>query len=130
MDDLKDSMDEALEAILERWPGTIHERAVAADRALMERVPRKTREIDPNGRLVGYMLGPGYKGTLFTLLLSTSGVKVGFNHGATLPDPTGLLGGLGKVHRTFTVSNVGDVKNPAFGALVNAAYAAYLERTA
>lgn len=125
MDDRKDGMDEGLEGMPGRWPRDVRERAVAADRMLMERVPGMTREIDPNGRLVGYMLGSGYKGTLFTLLLSKSGVKIGFSHGATLPDPARLLGGSGKVHRSFTVAKVGDVENAAFLELVDVAFEAW-----
>jgi hypothetical protein len=123
-------MGEVLESMLVGFPDDIRERAFAADRALMDRVPGMTREIDPAGRLIGYMLAPGYKGTLFTLLLSKSGVKVGFSHGASLPDPAGLLGGTGKVHRTFTVRVADDVQNSAFLKLVDAAHVAYLERTA
>ena len=84
-------MDEGLLAAMDQWPVDIRELAMAADRALMRQVPGMSREIQPDGRLVGYMRGPGYRGTLFTLLLSKSGVKVGFSHGATLPDPAGLL---------------------------------------
>lgn len=123
-------MDDALESMLERWPDDVRDRALAADRALMDRVPGMTREIDPDGKLVGYMLGQGYKGTLFTVLLSKSGAKVGFSHGATLPDPNGLLGGSGKVHRTFAVGSVDDVGTPAFLELVDAAHAAYRTRAA
>lgn len=123
-------MDEVLGALLEQWPAHIQELARAADRALMERVPGMSREVQPDGRLVGYMRGPGYRGTLFTLLLSTSGVKIGFSHGAGLPDPAGLLGGSGKVHRTFTVRDVQDMESPAFLDLLDAASAAYIERTA
>ena len=96
----------------------------------MGRVPGMTRQIDTDGRLVRYMLGPDYKGTLFTILLSKSGVKIGFSHGATLPDPAGLLGGTGKVHLTFTVGSMDDVDNPAFLSLVDSAHLAWRERNA
>lgn len=130
MDERGVSVDDALQGTLDRWPEDVRERALAADRALMSRVPGMTREIEPDGRLVGYMLGQGYKGTLFTVLLSKSGVKVGFSHGADLPDPAGLLGGTGKVHRTFPVNAPEDVEHPAFLALVDAAHAAYRKRAA
>jgi hypothetical protein len=123
-------MDEVLRAALDQWPGPVRERAFAADRALMTRVPGMSREIQPDGRLVGYMRGTGYRGTVFTLLLSRSGVKIGFSHGATLPDPARLLGGSGKVHRTFTVQDVTDMEMPAFLDLLDAAASAWAERTA
>ena len=57
-------------------------------------------------------------------------MKIGFSHGATLPDPAGLLGGSGKVHRTYTVRNVEDFSNEAFLDLLDAAASAWVERTA
>jgi hypothetical protein len=122
-------MDESVLSMLEAWPDDVRDRVVAVDKMLVARVPGLKREADPADRLIGYMLGSGYKGTLFTVLISKSGVKVGFSHGATLPDPSGLLGGTGKVHRTFTVRTPQDVDQPAFLTLVDAAHAAFLERT-
>jgi hypothetical protein len=130
MDDRETSVDDALRDVLDLWPREVRERALAADRVLMGRVPGMTREIGPDGKMVGYMLGPGYKGTLFTILLSRSGVKIGFSHGATLPDPAGMLGGSGKVHRTFPVGSVDDVDNPALLKLVDAAHNAWRTRNA
>jgi hypothetical protein len=121
-------MDESALTMLGQWPDDVRGRALAVDKVLMERVPGLRREADPDDRLMGYMLDSGYKGTLFTILLSKSGVKVGFSHGATLPDPAGLLGGSGKVHRAFTVGSVDDVDKPAFLKLLDAAYTAYRER--
>jgi hypothetical protein len=121
-------MDESVQSMLEAWPDDVRDRVVAVDKVLMARVPGLKRQADPADRLIGYMLGTGYKGTLFTIPVSKSGVKVGFSHGATLPDPSGLLGGRGKVHRTFTVRAPEDVDQPAFLALVDAAYAAYQDR--
>jgi hypothetical protein len=123
-------MDERVLSMLEAWPDDVRDRVVAVDKVLMERVPGQKREADPADRLIGYMLGSGYKGTLFTILVSKSGVKIGFSHGAKLQDPSGLLDGRGKVHRTFTVCSSEDVEQPAFLALVDAAYAAYQERRA
>lgn len=123
-------MDEAVRTALDRWPAPIRDLALAADRAVMARVPGMSREIQPDGRLVGYMRGPGYRGTLFTLLVSTSGVKIGFSHGATLPDPAGLLGGSGKVHRTFAVREIEDLAREPLLELFDAADRAWTDRTA
>lgn len=123
-------MDEALEKILASRPEQVRERALAVDEVLMERVPGLYREIDAPGGMVGYMLAPGYRGTLFTLLLSKAGVKVGFAHGAALPDPAGLLTGRGKTHRHVPILSVDDLQNPALIALIDAAFHAWRERTA
>ena len=122
-------MDESVLTMLEAVTGDVQDRVMAVDKVLMDRVPGLKRVADPADRLIGYMLGSGYKGTLFTILVSRSGVKVGLSHGATLPDPAGLLGGKGKVHRTFVVQDLEDVQQPAFLALIDDAYAAYQERT-
>ena len=122
-------MDEPLKALLEDRPDHVRDRALAADQVLMDRVSGLYREIDLKGGMIGYMLGPGYKGTLFMLLLSKSGVKVGFAHGATLPDPAGLLKGSGKVHRHVPFDAVDDLQQVAFGDLIDAAVLAWRERT-
>jgi hypothetical protein len=47
-------------------------------------------------------------GIICTLVLSKSGVKVGFVNGAELADPTGLLEGSGKKHKYIQLKTVSD----------------------
>jgi hypothetical protein len=69
-------------------------------------------------RLISYAYGPGYKGTVCTLILSKTGIKLGLIGGATLPDPEGLLAGSGKVHRHVQLSAPEDLRRPGLKQLV------------
>lgn len=48
-------------------------------------------------------------------------VDLGFNHGAALPDPGGVLGGTGKRFRHVKLSTEDDVARPEIRALLEAA---------
>ncbi|HEY3823646.1 MAG TPA: hypothetical protein VGL82_03765 [Bryobacteraceae bacterium] len=57
----------------------------AARSTLRAAFPGAMETADPKARLLGYSYGPGYKGTVATLLLSKKGVKIGIPFGASLP---------------------------------------------
>jgi hypothetical protein len=78
--------------------------------------------------IIGYGLGPGYKGSVCAIIPSKKGVKLGIMKGAELPDPDGLLEGSGKVHRYVVIRSVQDFQNPALRALLNQAAEACRER--
>lgn len=85
---------------------------------------------DTKARLLGYSYGPGYKGTVATMILSKTGVKIGIPHGVSLPDPAHLLVGEGKVHRHVAVSDVAELEAPALRGLLKAALKAWKARVA
>jgi hypothetical protein len=118
-------MNDEIGALLERYDPAVRELALAADRVITGRVPELRREMDASARLIGYALGPGYAGTICTVLLAKTGIKVGIPHGASLPDPAGLMGGTGKVHRTVAIRAVDDLERDAFLELLDAAVARY-----
>lgn len=88
---------------------------------LLEVLPGALEEVDPSAGLVGFGLGPGYKGNVCSILLSKKGVKLAFNRGAELPDPDGLLEGTGKVHRYVVLRSQADLSDPSLRALLNLA---------
>jgi hypothetical protein len=51
-------------------------------------------------------------------------VKLGLIGGASLPDPSGLLEGTGKVHRYVVVTSRADLRRPEIKALLHNASAA------
>ena len=60
----------------------------------------------------------------------TNHVNVGFFHGASLPDPAGLLEGTGKYMRHVKVKPGHDVDTPALEALITAAHRDIVARLA
>jgi hypothetical protein len=101
----------------------------AARSVLRAAFPRVTETSDPKARLFGYSYDPGYKGTVATLILSKSAVKIGIPYGASLLDPAHLLSGAGKVHRHVPISKTAELKAPALKALLKEALTAWRVRT-
>jgi len=104
--------------------GLVH----AARRTLLVAFPGASEASDPQAHLLGYSYGPGYKGTVATLILSKTGVKIGIPYGASLPDPKHLLAGAGKVHRHVAIKNPAELKAPALRTLLKKALSAWETR--
>ena len=99
-------------------------RRLARDlRGLIEDVYPGVTEVPwPRQGVVGYGVGPkkmtehfGYIGAY------TDHVNLGFNHGAALDDPDGLLEGMGKRLRHVQVRSAEQLDDPALRALIEAA---------
>ncbi|HKI17135.1 MAG TPA: DUF1801 domain-containing protein [Isosphaeraceae bacterium] len=118
-----------LDEFLALYPPQVRDIALAARELVANTVPDATETVDRSARLIGFGYGPGYKDTICTLLMSRAGVKVGIARGSELPDPTHLLQGSGKVHRHVQLRTVADVSNPALMHLLEAALAAWRQRT-
>ena len=88
-----------------------------------------TETADLRAHLLGYSYGPGYKGTVVTLILSKTGVKIGIPYGSSLPDPAHLLTGEGKVHRHVAIKNPAELRAPELKVLLQNALRAWETRT-
>jgi hypothetical protein len=115
--------------LLGRYPADVRALAIGARKFILESLPKAEETVDASAGVVGYGYGPGYKGLIGTLILSKTGVKLGLAHGASLPDPGGLLEGSGKVHRYVQLRIASDVRRPGVARLLRAARAAWKERT-
>src|SRR5215472_15196856 len=101
----------------------------AARRTLHAAFPGAAETPDLQAHLLGYSYGPGYKGTVATLILSKTGVKIGIPYGASLQDPRQLLAGAGKIHRHVAIREPAELKEPALRALLKKAFSAWETRT-
>jgi hypothetical protein len=117
-------------ALLREYPDDVQRLAHEARRAVREWLPGADESVDVPARLLSYSYGPGYKGTVCTLILSKKGIKLGLAWGATLPDPRGLLDGSGKVHRHVQLSKPEDLNKAGVKTLVRAARRACRKRLA
>jgi hypothetical protein len=118
-----------VDSFMATYPKQVDELAQAARDMLKRALPGAEETVDLSARVIGFGYGPGYKGCVCTLILSQKGVKLGLAYGAALPDPKGLLGGSGKVHRHVELNSLADLKQPGLQALIKAALAAWKERT-
>ena len=119
-----------VEQLVQAYPGEVREVFAAARALLWRLLPGVEQTVDGSAPVVGYGYGPGYRGTVCTLILSKSGVKLGLVRGAELADPRGLLEGSGKVHRYVALREAADVRKPGLSQLGKACYAARKGRSA
>jgi len=117
-----------VDKLLTSYPADVQALASAARLLLSKWLPRVEERVDSSAPVIGYGYGPGYRGTVCTLILSKSGVKLGLVRGAELADPRGLLEGSGKVHRYIQLRAVADLQRAGVRQLVEAGYAAWRHR--
>ena len=122
------STSQQVDAFLSAYPQPVQETASAARRLLKAMLPGVAETVDESATLLGYSYGPGYKGVLFTLIMSQTGVKLGIFRGAELPDPKHLMAGAGKLHRHVQLRNGDDIKLPGLDQLLKTAISAWRKR--
>ncbi len=115
-------MGDGFREIVARFDPRVGDLAVSA-RALIEDVCPEVVEVPwPRQNVVGYGVGPKKMSEHFCYLaIHRDHVNLGFNQGAELPDPEGLLGGPGKTLRHARISASEDLENPALRRLLRAA---------
>ena len=118
------------EEVLESCSSDVQVLADKARRLLLKLLPEAEETADPTASVLSYGYGPGYRGMICTLLLSKSGVKIGFVNGAELPDPARLLEGSGKKHKYIQLKTASDLDRSDVKQLVDAACAAWRQRNA
>ena len=96
---------------------------------LLKSLPGSTEEVDPTAAVLSYGYGPGYRDMVCTLILSKTGVKLGFVNGAQLEDPKGLLEGSGKLHKYVQLKSASDLNRVGLKELINVAHSAWQKRT-
>jgi hypothetical protein len=76
----------------------------------------------PRQNVAGYGIGPKKMSEHFCYIaLYKDHLNLGFNQGAELPDPEGLLQGPGKMLRHMKIAESEDLHNPALRRLLEAA---------
>lgn len=112
-------------ALLTQYPEPWSGRALDLRRWLLERLPGITEQVDMPARMVAYCYGQKYDELVCTIIPSQKGLKLGFNKGADLPDPAGLLQGSGKVSRYVVIKDIAVLQQPELDVLVAEALSAY-----
>jgi hypothetical protein len=117
-----------VETLLESYPRDVQTLAAAARKHVRRVLPKVEEHADGSAPVIGYGYGAGYRGTVCTLILSKSGVKLGLVRGSELADPHHLLAGSGKVHRHIQLRTPADLRRPGVTELIKDTYAAWRER--
>lgn len=114
---MKDSTKE-LDDLLAAYPASVQEVARGLREVVSAAVPQANEMVDLSARVIGYGFGDGYKELICTIILSKSGVKLGIVNGASLPDPHGLMEGVGKKHRYVVLNTTADLKKKGLKDLI------------
>jgi hypothetical protein len=78
----------------------------------------------PRHKIASFGIGPKKMTEHYAYVaVQRSHVNLGFYHGASLPDPAGLLEGTGRKLRHVKLHSLSDAKNPAIAALIRQAIA-------
>src|SRR5215467_5207822 len=97
----------------------------AARRTLCRRVPTAIEIVYDNYNffVIGFSPTERPSDTMFSIAAAANGVGLSFYHGATLPDPSGILLGSGKQNRFIRLPSAAVLDTPTVAALLQAAVA-------
>lgn len=115
-------MSEGFDEALAGSDGRVRDLATRT-RALIQSVMPNVVEVPwPRQKVIGYGVGPKKMSEHFCYVaVHGDHVNLGFNYGAELPDPEGLLQGPGKLMRHTQVNAPEDLSNPALRRLLEVA---------
>jgi hypothetical protein len=78
--------------------------------------------------MIAYCYGQKYAELICVIIPSKKGLKLGFNKGNELPDPSGLLKGNGKISRYVLINSDIEIKSMDLMNLLSNALKAYNNR--
>jgi hypothetical protein len=107
---------------------SVADHALRLRELILSALPGITEQVDIPAKMVAYCYGQKYAELVCTIIPSQKGLKLGFNRGVSLPDPSGLLEGTGKISRYVVIKSAAQVEAPELQALLLEAFAAYKER--
>lgn len=115
--------------IISKYPAEVIELAMASQLLITKTLPDVTEFPDEKANIISYGYSNKYIDQICTIILSKKGIKIGFNKGTELPDPTEILEGTGKVHKYVQIHQLKDLKNPALKNLIKQGLKAWKVRT-
>ena len=115
-------MSDGFDAILSAFSPTVQDLATRTRELIRDVYPNIVEVPWPKQRVIGYGVGPRKMSEHFCYIaVHKDHVNLGFNYGAELPDPEGLLEGPGKLLRHTKIATPEDLARPALRALLVAA---------
>lgn len=112
---------EDLDHLLEPYTPEVQQLARTARDLVLELMPEVIEQVDFPAHLIGYGLDYTYKGMVCGIALYRYYINIMFAQGAHLPDPDGLLQGMGKRARHVKITAAGELANPALPDLLRLA---------
>ena len=117
-----------IEEFLSQYDEKVFQHAQKLRLLLITHLPDITEQLDLKAKMIAYCYGQKYVELICVLIPSKKGLKLGFNRGIELPDPTGLLEGSGKISRYIPIKSADQIESPAITELLTKALEIYKER--
>jgi hypothetical protein len=110
---------------LKAYDPAVGELALAVRRLVLEEAPAASEIVYDayNAVALGFTLTGRFREAFCHVAVYTAHVNLGFNHGAYLPDPDGLLEGTGKHIRHLRLTRLEDLRRPHLRRFLRAALA-------
>jgi len=117
--------DPRLLGFLAAYDPSITERALALREIVLEAAPQAIESIYDaySAVAIGFSFTGRLKDTFCHIATYAHHVNLGFNHGATLPDPQNILQGAGKAVRHIRITRESDLESPWLPHYLEAAMA-------
>lgn len=96
--------------------------AQAARALIFEIMPGVVEMVDAPAHMLGYGTDRTYKGAVCGIVLYGTYINIMLAHGASLPDPHGLLRGTGKKARHLRIASPADLSAPGVRELLGEAW--------
>src|SRR5215471_13847067 len=118
-----DSAEERLQGFIDRFEPKHRATIGALRKALRKRFPTATELVYDNYNFFVIGFGPSERPSdcFVSIAAASNGVGLCFIHGATLPDPAGILSGSGKQTRFVRLSSAEVLEHPDLQALLSVA---------
>src|SRR5215831_7785612 len=118
-----DSTQEQLQGFIGKFEPKHRAIIRAARKALRKRFPTATELVYDNYNFFVIGLGPSERPSdcFISIAAASNGVGLSFIHGATLPDPAGILSGSGKQTRFVRLPSADMLQQPELQALLSGA---------
>lgn len=105
-------MKETFLAIIKSYPEEIQALALKTRELLYTILPKLTEVVWENQGISGYGTGPKKMSQHFCWIKpAKKHITLGFNYGAELPDPSGLLEGTGKMFRHVKIKSLQNLES-------------------
>ncbi|MGK3960238.1 DUF1801 domain-containing protein [Sorangium sp. So ce118] len=115
-------------ALLSEYPPAAQQLTLRVRKLLLRIIPDVHEHVYPGWRIISFRMGDGQKHQICWLAPQRFGVTIGFEQGAELPDPNGLLTASAKQARNVHIRSTRDVDVPKIAALVAAAIELHRDR--
>jgi len=116
------NQDNSFTDIVAAYSPEVQEVAYRLHTLIFEIHPEVVEVLWVNQKIAGYGVGPKKMTEHYGYIAPQSKhVNLGFNHGASLPDPEGLLEGTGKALRHVKVHTLAEAENPDLQQLLHEA---------